>query len=64
MTGDISRSATAMKAMNTSGRSDAEAPSASSVPTEKMSTTTSPANTSLIGLVSVEAPWARSTRRR
>ena len=54
------------KAMNTAGGSPpaAEAPSARRAPTEKRSTMTMPANTSLSGLISVDAPCARSTRLR
>jgi len=62
LTGDMSRSATATKAMTPSGRSEADVPSARVVPTEKISTTTMPAKISLMGLVRVEAPCARSTR--
>ena len=62
LTGDMSRSATATKAMNTSGRSEPDAPSARVVPMEKIRTTTMPAKISLMGLVRVEAPCARSTR--
>src|SRR5881397_3225989 len=49
----MSRSATAMNAISTSGRSVAAWPRAHRVPTKKISTITTPANTSESGLVSV-----------
>ena len=57
-TGDMSRKAKATNAMNSSGRR------ASFKPHQMISTITTPANISLTGLVSVEAPCARSTRLR
>ena len=50
--------------MSTAGSSVAPTPSASRVPTTRISTIITPPNTSLTGLVRLEKRWARITRLR